>query len=144
MLLVCAMTCNVMLVSWEKVLCIPYCRIFSQASQKQLQSNEQRVTLLHYSILLCRGVLDSVIKKKEEPVAKISTRSNGSNVEMGGWEGVCGDERERGEGAREGEGDEIKTRVVSTKTVSSCDSPQLSGNVKEETQMEALIWISDY
>lgn len=84
MLLVCAMTCNVMLGSCEKVLCIPYCRIFSQASQNQLRSKEQRVTLLHYSILLCRGALDSVIKKKQEPVAKISTRSNGSNVEMGG------------------------------------------------------------
>lgn len=43
--------------------------------------------------------------------------------------GACGDERERGEGAREVEGDEIKTPEVSTKTVSSCDSPQLPGKV---------------
>lgn len=53
--------------------------------------------------------------------------------------GACGDERERGEGAREVEGDEIKTPEVSTKTVSSCDSPQLPGKVTEKTQMEALI-----
>lgn len=61
------MTFNVMLVSREKVLCIPSCGIFSQALQ------EQRVALLYLTIPLCWGAADSVIKKEREPVAKIST-----------------------------------------------------------------------
>lgn len=53
---------------------------------------------------------------------------------------VCGDEREKGEEAwQRGEADEIKTPEVSTKKVSSRESPQLSGQAEDDAQREALV-----
>lgn len=60
---------------------------------------------------------------------------------MGGWEGTAEirDKEEKGP-SKERKGMKLKTPEVSTKSVSSCESPQLSWQMEEETQMEALVW----
>lgn len=60
---------------------------------------------------------------------------------MGRWEGTAEiREKEEKGPSTERKGMKLKTPEVSTKSVSSCESPQLSGQMEEKTQMEALVW----
>lgn len=60
---------------------------------------------------------------------------------MGGWEGTVEiKEKEEKGPSKERKGMKLKTPEVSTKSVSSCESPQLSWQMEEERQMEALVW----
>lgn len=58
---------------------------------------------------------------------------------MGGRERYVEMREKEEKGPGGGGGDEIKNPEVSTKTVSSPESPQLPGKVEEEEQMEAVI-----
>lgn len=98
----------------------------------------------HCSMTASLCVQGSIAIEKHKHVEKISTcrKSRWRQERWNIWEDEKGLRREKEEKgpSKERKGMTWKTPEVSTKSVSSCESPQLSGQMEEGTQMEALLW----